>query len=125
MEEIKKIIKRAIITSVCILVYGVASGVHEIYIGMFTGAIISVIGFYLLCKDIQNTIILQDGSRKRAMLSYLKRYALYGIYLGIMGEYFGLSMIICSALGLLNIRINIQVMALSDKILKFRDKTLK
>lgn len=42
-----------------------------------------------------------------------------------MAKFFGLSMIICSGLGLLNVKANILLMALSDKVIKIRDKNLK
>ena len=52
MDELKKIIKRGIITSIVILIYGVLSANKYIYIGMFIGAILSVIGFYMICLEI-------------------------------------------------------------------------
>ena len=98
---------------------------REIYFGMFSGALISILGLYLLCLDVKKIVVTQQGSYKRGILGYIQRYALYGVYLGVMAKFFGLSMIICSGLGLLSVKVNILLMALSDKIIKVRDKNLK
>lgn len=124
MEEIKLVIKRALFVSVGILVFGLATNTKEIYLGMFLGSLVSIIGFYLLIKDTKMIVNFRDGRKLTAMISYIKRYALYGIYLGIMGKYFNLPMIICAGIGLLNIKINIQFLALTEKYKKFRDKHL-
>ena len=105
MDKIKSLFKRTGITALIILIYGIIIGSKEVYFGMFSGALVSILGLYLLCLDV--------------------RYALYGVYLGVMAKFFGLSMIICSGLGLLNVKANILLMALSDKVIKIRDKNLK
>ena len=108
-----------------ILIYGIIIGSKEVYFGMFSGALVSILGLYLLCLDVKKIVATQQGSYKRGILGYLQRYALYGVYLGVMAKFFGLSMIICSGLGLLNVKANILLMALSDKVIKIRDKNLK
>ncbi|QNM14676.1 ATP synthase subunit I [Fusobacterium hominis] len=125
MEDIKRLFKRAGITALIILIYGVLVQSKEVYLGMFTGALVSILSLYLLCIDVKKIIATKDGSKKRAILGYLQRYVLYIVYLGVMAKFFGLSMVICSGLGLLNVKFNIQLMALSDRVLKFRDKHLK
>ena len=125
MDKIKVLFKRTGITALVILVYGVIIGSKEVYLGMFSGALVSILGLYLLCIDVKKIVMTQQGSYKRGILGYLQRYAIYGIYLGVMAKFFGLSMIICSGLGLLNVKFNILLMALSDKVLKIRDKNLK
>lgn len=125
MEEVKKVFKHSIITAIAILVYGVVFQVKEIYIGMFTGSVISLLAFYLICIDVKKIVAGREGSYKRGILGYLQRYALYVIYLGVIAKFFGLSMIISSGLGLLNVKGNILLIALSDKILKIRDKYLR
>lgn len=125
MDKIKVLFKRTGITALVILVYGVIIGSKEVYLGMFSGALMSIFGLYLLCIDVKKIVMTQQGSYKRGILGYLQRYAIYGIYLGVMAKFFGLSMIICSGLGLLNVKFNILLMALSDKVLKIRDKNLK
>lgn len=125
MDKVKILFKRTWITALAILVYGVIVGSKEIYLGMFSGAVVSILGLYLLCLDVKKIVATQQGSYKRGILGYLQRYLIYGIYLGVMGKFFGLSMIICSGLGLLNVKGNILLMALSDKVLKIRDKNLK
>lgn len=118
MEKIKTLFKRTSITALIILVYGIIVGSKEVYFGMFTGALVSILGLYLLCLDVKKIVATQQGSYKRGILGYLQRYVIYGVYLGVMAKFFGLPMIICSGLGLLNVKANILLMALSDKILK-------
>ena len=125
MDKIKSLFKRTGITALIILIYGIIIGSKEVYFGMFSGALVSILGLYLLCLDVKKIIATQQCSYKRGILGYLQRYALYGVYLGVMAKFFGLSMIICSGLGLLNVKANILLMALSDKVIKIRDKNLK
>lgn len=125
MEDIKRVFKRSGITVLIILIYGIIVQSKEVYLGMASGALVSIFALYLLCIDVKNIVATQNGSHKRAILGYLKRYILYAVYLGVMAKYFGLSMVLCSGIGLLNTRINITLMTLSDKFLKIRDKDLK
>lgn len=125
MDKVKSLFKRSGITALIILIYGLVIGSIEVYLGMFSGAVISILGLYLLCLDVKKIVATQQGSYKRGILGYLQRYVIYAVYLGVMAKFFGLSMIICSGLGLLNVKANILLMALSDKVLKIRDKNLK
>lgn len=125
MDKVKSLFKRSGITALIILIYGLVIGSIEVYLGMFSGAVVSILGLYLLCLDVKKIVATQQGSYKRGILGYLQRYVMYAVYLGVMAKFFGLSMIICSGLGLLNVKANILLMALSDKVLKIRDKNLK
>lgn len=125
MDKVKSLFKRSGITALIILIYGLVIGSIEVYLGMFSGAVVSILGLYLLCLDVKKIVATQQGSYKRGILGYLQRYVIYAVYLGLMAKFFGLSMIICSGLGLLNVKANILLMALSDKVLKIRDKNLK
>ncbi len=125
MDKVKSLFKRSGITALIILIYGLVIGSIEVYLGMFSGAVVSILGLYLLCLDVKKIVATQQGSYKRGILGYLQRYVIYAVYLGVMAKFFGLSMIICSGLGLLNVKANILLMALSDKVLKIRDKNLK
>lgn len=125
MEKVKLLFKRTGITALIILVYGIIIQSKEIYFGMFSGAVVSILALYMLCLDVKNIVATQQGSYKRGILGYVQRYLLYAIYLGLMAKFFGLSMVICSGLGLLNVKANILLMALSDKLLKYRDKHLR
>lgn len=125
MEDIKRVFKRSGITVLIIFIYGIIIQIKEVYFGMTSGALVSIFTFYLLCIDVKNIVATQNGTHKRAILGYLKRYIVYAVYLGVMAKYFGLSMVLCSGMGLLNTRINITLMTLSDRFLKFRDKNLK
>lgn len=125
MEQIKLLFKRAFITAILILAYGIIIQVKEIYIGMFLGALVSILALYMIYQDVNTIVVTKDGSKKRAMFGYLKRYFLYAVFLGIMGKIGGLPMILGSAIGLLNVKGNIYLLVLSDKFRKFRDKYLK
>lgn len=125
MEDIKRLFKRSAVTALIILIYGIVVQTKEVYLGMFTGALVSMFSLYLLCVDVKKIVATKNGSRKRAFIGYLQRYVLYGVYLGAIAKLFGLSMVICSGLGLLNVKFNIQLMALSDRVLRFRNKHLK
>lgn len=125
MEQIKLLFKRAFITAVLILLYGIITATKEIYIGMFLGSLVSILALYMIYQDVNTIVVTRDSSKKRAMFGYLKRYILYSVFFGIMGKIGGLSMILGSAIGLLNVKGNIYLLVLSDKFKKFRDNHLK
>ena len=77
MDKIKSLFKRTGITALIILIYGIIIGSKEVYFGMFSGALVSILGLYLLCLDVKKIIATQQGSYKRGILGYLQRYALY------------------------------------------------
>ena len=125
MNDIKRIFKRAAVTAVIILIYGVLVKSEYVYLGMFSGSVMSIFVFYLLCLDLKSIAASENISRKRGFIGYAKRYAIYGIYLGIMAHFFGLPMLLGSAIGLLNVKANILLIILSENILKLRDKYLR
>lgn len=124
MEIIQKIFKNAFITSLLILVYGIISQSNLIYIGMLGGSLLSILGFYMIALDSKRTIY-SSSPMKAGVLGYLKRYFIYAIFLGVLTKYFGISMLVCSAIGLLNIKFNIFILTLSENILRFKEKHLK
>lgn len=124
MEELKKIIKRGIIASIVILVYGVITLNKYVYIGMFIGSVLSVIGFYMICLDAKSSLASNSPFRV-GVTGYLKRYCLYGVFLGVMAKYFGFPMLVSGVIGLLSIKINILVLTLFNNIKKFKSKHLK
>lgn len=124
METIKKIFKNAAITSLIILGYGAISRSNLIYLGMFGGSLISILGFYMICLD-SKTSIYSSSPMRASILGYLKRYFLYALFLGILAKYFGISMLVCSAIGLLNIKFNIFITTFSENILRFKRSHLK
>ena len=125
MNNIKRIFKRAAVAAAIIFVYGILVRSEYVYLGMFSGSVMSIFVFYLLCLDIKSIAVSENVSRKRGFTGYLKRYTIYGIYLGIMAHFFGLPMLLGSAIGLLNVKANILLIILSENILKLRDKYLR
>lgn len=131
MNRLRIIFKRAIITTIIILCYGLVVQKKEVIIGMFSGALISVVSLYMLSIDVKNIVMSGEGTYRRGVIGYFKRYLLYFLYLMVMGFLGGknkdtaLSMLICSGLGLLNVKINILFMALSDKFIKYVKKSKK
>lgn len=124
MDELKKIIKRGIITAIVVLVYGVLSGNKYIYMGMFLGAILSVVGFYMICLDAKAGLA-SNSPFKVGVTGYLKRYFLYGIFLALATKFYGFPMLVSGVIGLLNIKFNILAIALFNNIKKFKSKYLK
>ncbi|MDX8336321.1 ATP synthase subunit I [Candidatus Cetobacterium colombiensis] len=124
MDELKKIIKRGIITSIVILIYGVLSANKYIYIGMFIGAILSVVGFYMICLDAKASLA-SNSPFKVGVTGYIKRYFIYGIFLAVATKFYGFPMLVSGVMGLLNIKINITFITLFNNIKKFKSKYLK
>lgn len=124
MDELKKIIKRGIITAFVILIYGILSRNKYVYIGMFSGAILSVVGFYMICLDAKASLA-SNSPFKVGVIGYLKRYFLYGIFLALATKFYGFPMLVSGVIGLLNIKINILAITLFNNIKKFKSKYLK
>lgn len=124
MEDIRKILHRGIIVSLVILCYGVLSQNQYVYIGMFLGAVLSIIGFYMIYLDAKTSLI-SESPFKVSVIGYLKRYVMYGFFLGIMTKYYGFPMLVGGVIGLLNIKINIVVLTLFNTIKNFKEKHLK
>ena len=99
MEQIKSIFKRAGIAATIILIYGIIIKNEYVYIGMFSGSVMSIIMFYMICMDIKSIAASESVSRKRGFIGYAKRYLVYGVYLGAMAKFFGLPMLLSSAIG--------------------------
>lgn len=124
MESVKKVFKISAIISVVILIYGVLIGSELVYMGMFLGSLISMLCFFMLCEEAKQSI-RSRSPMKSSVIGYLKRYAIYGIYMGVMTYFYGLPMLIGSAIGLLSTKISIFIMVLSDNISSFKEKYLK
>ena len=124
MDELKKVIKRGVITAIIILVYGLLSGNKYIYMGMFSGAALSVVGFYMICLDAKASLA-SNSPFKVGVIGYLKRYFLYGIFLALATKFYGFPMLVSGVIGLLNIKINILAITLFNNIKKFKSKYLK
>ncbi|MCJ8341289.1 MAG: ATPase [Cetobacterium sp.] len=123
MNEIKRVFKRGFVTSGIILVYGIVTFNYLVYLGMFIGSLLSILGFYLICLDARASVMSNSPFRV-GVTGYLKRYCIYGIFLGVTLKFFGIPMFVSSAIGLLSIRFNILLMALFDNIKKFKAKHL-
>lgn len=124
MEELKKIMRNGVIVAIVILIFGVIYQNIYLYLGMFLGALISVIGFYMICLDAKSSIA--SGSPfKVSVIGYMKRYIMYGIFLGIMTKYYGFPMLVSGVIGLLNIKCNIYAITLLNTIKNFKKKHSK
>lgn len=125
MEDIKNVIRRGFITSGIILIYGLLIREKMVCIGMFGGSLISILTFYMLCIDVKSTVAKGGGSYKAGMISYIKRYVIYGVSLGASAYFFGIGMLLSTAIGLLNIKFNILIMVLYKNLKGFKKKYLK
>lgn len=121
MEQVKKIIKRGLKTSIVILIYGFFIKNSAVYIGMFIGSLVSVLTFYMLYIDATN-IIFSTNLKKQAFVNYGKRYFLCLLTFLIMGYVGKLEYIAATAVGIFNIRFNIFIFVLQNKILKQNNK---
>lgn len=124
MEEIKKIIKRAFIVAIIILIYGVITTNIYVCIGMFLGSILSIIGFYMIYLDAKASLH-SNSPFKVGVVGYLKRYLIYGVFLGVLTNYYGFPMLVSGVIGLLNIKFNILAITLFNNIKNFKSKYLK
>lgn len=124
MEEVKKIIRNSIMTSVIILIYGMIIQNDEVYIGMFGGSLISILCFYMIYIDVKTSIV-KGANFKSGVLGYLKRYAIYLIVLIVASHFYNLAMMLGTAIGLLNVKFNILLMVLYKNLLKWKEKYLK
>ncbi len=123
-QDIKKILKNSIITSVIVLVYGILIRRFAVYIGMFGGCVISWIGFYSICLEAE-AAVKNDNPFRATVTGYLKRYLIYGIYLGILINFFGIPTFLGGAIGLLNIKFNISLMAVLTVLKKIQSRLKK
>ncbi|MFK4786131.1 ATPase [Fusobacterium sp. MFO224] len=124
MEQLKKIIKRGLKTSIIILIYGIFIRNPVVYIGMFISSLVSVLTFYMLCIETQS-IMFSENIKRKAFVSYGKRYLLYLLTFLIMGYFGGLEYIAAAAVGLFNIRFNIFIIIFQDKIFKLKNSYRK
>lgn len=124
MEEVKKIIRNSIMTSVIILIYGMIIQSDEVYIGMFGGSLISILCFYMIYIDVKTSIV-KGANFKSGVLGYLKRYTIYLIVLIVASHFYNLAMMLGTAIGLLNVKFNILLMVLYKNLLKWKEKYLK
>ena len=94
----------------------------HVLIGTFSACLVSILSFYSLCEDVKTQVFLKDDSRRRAFLRYLKRYVLSGVYLAVLGYFWGLPMILSAAVGLLNIKLNIYLLPIFKKLKNYSRK---
>ncbi|AVQ16131.1 hypothetical protein FSBG_01397 [Fusobacterium gonidiaformans 3-1-5R] len=122
MEDIKTIFKHAGISAILVFLYGLLIWNFYVLIGTFSACLVSILSFYSLCEDVKTQVFLKDDSRRRAFLRYLKRYVLSGVYLAVLGYFWGLPMILSAAVGLLNIKLNIYLLPIFKKLKNYSRK---
>lgn len=122
MEDIKTIFKHAGISAILVFLYGLLIWNFYVLIGTFSACLVSILSFYSLCEDVKTQVFLKDDSRRRAFLRYLKRYVFSGMYLAILGYFWGLPMILSAAVGLLNIKLNIYLLPIFKKLKNYSRK---
>lgn len=125
MEDIKKLFKRMAITSLIFLIAGLITKNSYVLIGLVSGSIISILSLYILSVDVKSIAFCKDHkvAKRIAILGYLKRYFLYMIYLGAIIYFLDLKYFISAIIGLFNVRFNIYILLLEERINKFRKRT--
>lgn len=123
MEDIKKLFRRMVFTSLIFLVAGLITRNNYVLVGLVSGSIISILSLYILSMDVKSIAYCKDHkiARRIAVLGYLKRYFLYMIYLGIILYFLDFKYFISAVIGLLNVRINIYLLLLEEKINKLKN----
>lgn len=123
-QEIKKVLKNSMITSIIVFIYGLVVRSPVVYLGMFGGCIISWLGFYSICLEAE-AAVKNNNPFRVTVTGYLKRYLIYGIYLGILIKFWGIAAFLGGALGLLNIKFNIFLMTFTLVIQKIKCRLKK
>lgn len=124
MQDLKRVFKNSAKTSGAVLVYGALTRSNIIYLGMFVGSLLSILSLYMMTMEAKK-IIYSRNPKRVATVGYLKRYIMYGLFLGIMAKYYGVPMLLGSAMGLLNTKANICFLTLSENIKKLKKKYFK
>ena len=126
-ELIKKIYIISLFLTVISLIVGIILKRPELYLGFFTGSVISMINVYLTIRGAYKAVYERNKSRFGSMFQYLKRIAIYcgGMYFVILisKKYFHSRVtgnIIGTGLGFLNFKISILV---STFLKKKKEKT--
>lgn len=83
-ETLKNIMKKAVVATLVLTVYGLIIKKPSIYFGMVSGCMVSILNFYLLIKDTKKYIAISNKAQRIAFAGYLKRYFISGILLFIM-----------------------------------------
>ena len=123
MGDLKVLIRRSIITSIIILIYGLVIREKVVYIGAFLGSLISILSLYMIKWDVE--AVLNTGTPVRvSMVGYVKRYLIYGIFLVAL-MYFGHNLFFGGVLGLLNVKFNLLLNTVIQYINKLKVKISK
>ncbi len=123
MGDLKVLIRRSIITSIIILIYGLVIREKVVYIGAFFGSLISILSLYMIKWDVE--AVLNTGTPVRvSMVGYVKRYLIYGIFLVVL-MYFGHNLFFGGVLGLLNVKFNLLLNTVIQYVNKLKVKISK
>jgi len=120
-SDIKKILKNSIISSLIVFLYGILIRSDVVYIGVFVGSLISVMCFYSIYMDAE-AAVRSNNAFRITLTGYMKRYAVYGVFLGVLLKFFGTSMCVGGAMGLLNVKANIAFTTLATFFKKLVNK---
>ena len=120
-NDIKKILKNSIISSLIVFLYGILVRSAIVYIGMFVGSLISIMCFYSIYMEAE-AAIRSDNAFRITLTGYVKRYVIYGVFLGVLLKFFGTSMCVGGAMGLLNVKANIALTTVTTFFKKLVNK---
>ncbi len=120
-SDIKKILKNSIISSLIVFLYGILVRSAVVYIGVFVGSLISAMCFYSIYMEAE-AAVRSDNPFRITLTGYMKRYIIYGVFLGVLLKFFGTPMGVGGAMGLLNVKANIALMTLATFFKKLVNK---
>ena len=126
LKDLPELIKKIYVTSLFLTAISLIAGIifkrSELYLGFFTGCVISMVNVYLTIRGAYKAVYHRNKSRLGSMIEYLKRIVIYcaGMYLVIFisKRYFNSRItgnIIATGLGFLNFKISILLSAFLTK----------
>lgn len=117
MEDIKRLFRNSLIAATFFLALGLILWDRSI-VALSIGMYASVLSLYSITLDARKLPYLKNEKEAKswARRGYIKRYAFYFIILAIAGKFFDENVLLATTLGLFNVRLNIYVMLLHDKI---------
>ena len=122
MEIIRKLFVRQWILTGIFFLSGIIFRNKYAIIGLTSGSIFAILGFYLLCLDGKSDLYGGRGGTRVGITRYMKRLVLYGILLFVLLKYFDQIMMFAGAIGILSFKINLVSYVLLSRLKKSLDK---
>lgn len=122
MEEVKKLFKRMGITALLFLSIGAISRNQHLAFGATSGCLVSILSLYMLSIDTKSIAYCKDlkVAKKIAVLGFAKRYILHFAFFAVLLYFLDFKYFISAVIGVFSLRFNIYIIAVEQKLKKFR-----